>query len=376
MKNFKRIAACFLALTLSVAPITTSVKAGDEITLAAGNSIAAGNAESFQPDAASFPESTVVFPAGSTEVVQQITVDHAGYLYIPWFISGIEGTVQANLYSDAACTAKLGNGAYINAYALSGVISTALPLAGTYYLKFTSSQALTSELQVRLNPYSFNGENRALTENVDTYTYTRDYSKVVYYEITAEEAGRLTIHAVSNNSTGGLNLTLYDAKKKEASGSVYTSINNTGSESNFAVKKGTYYIGIKSGDIYRLRYSLTPVKEKSGASTKKAVEIKKGKKVEGLFLHSDKEGAYDYYKVTLPKTQYLSLTVDTAATEYIKIKIIPADSKFTIWGDTLSYYQTQKETFKSKDKFPKGVYYLQVSKTGGLNSGYYNIKFN
>ncbi|MFW5631609.1 MAG: hypothetical protein ACOCM4_07290 [Acetivibrio ethanolgignens] len=377
--KLKKLTVCLLAAVLSFsafAPAAQAVETTTPITTDSTQGIVPGEAASFTPEASSFTSYTVTLPAGAESVIQEINMEHAGYIYIPMSIAGTEKGITAQLYSDASCTEKTGYSKYLSSGTLEATLSAPITKAGTYYLQFTY-KGTSSDVAVTISPYCYNSETRKINVKEDVYSFSGN-NELLYHEISIPKTGYIKVAADSDNYVGSTYVTLYNSKKEACSNSVYLSNTSKGGVTYFAVKKGTYYIALKgtSSAVSHLNYSFTAVSEKSGTSKKKAVTISQGKTVKGLVQSEDSMEKYDYYKIKLTKKQALSLTITSKSCDQLKFKVIPASSKLTIFGDTVRIYDSDKVSFKSKDKFPAGTYYIQVEKGSKTTSGYYTIKFN
>lgn len=373
----KKLIACLLAAAISFSAFAPTAQATEVTTEAPATtqSITPAEAETLTPNASDYPSYTVTFGAGQKEFIQEITMDHAGYIYIPMSIMGTDKGISVYLYSDAACTAKLGYSSYLSSSSLTATQKAPIPAAGTYYLQFSSYSEMTADVPITLTPYCYNSDTRKIEAKEDVYSYN-DSSNIIYHEIKISKTGYINVTAESANNIGSLYVTLFDSKKKALSNSIYLS-NTNGNETCFAVKKGTYYIGTKCySDAIHLKYTFTSVSEKSGSSKKKAVTIKAGKTVKGLIQATDSTKKYDYYKIKLTKKQKVSLICTAKSCESIKFTVIPASSKLTIWGDSVLIYDNDKKSWTTQDKLPTGTYYIKVEKINPNSSGYYSIKFN
>lgn len=373
--RFKKLTACLLAAVLSFSAFAPAAQAAEtDVSVTAAQGIVPEEATDLIPDESAFASHIVTLPAGQSEVIYEISMSHAGYIYIPASIMGTEKGITFELFSDAACTARVGYSQYLSSSTLSATLKAPIPAAGTYYLRFSTFRGMDSSIDITIRPYCYNSDTRAIAAKKDVYSFSGN-NEIIYHKISIPKNGYITVEGESGNSVGSLNIQLFNSSKKAQSNSIYLS-STIGRKTAFAVKKGTYYIGTKSYDVAHIKYTFTAVTEKSGASKSKAVSIGKGKTVKGLVQYGDKTSKYDYYKVKLTKKQALSLTINTKCSDRLAFKIIPANSHFTIFGDTSRLSGIDKQTIKSKDKFPAGTYYIQVSKSSKETSGYYTIKFN
>ena len=222
------------------------------------------------------------------------------------------------------------------------------------------------------------------------------YNKYYFIKIKPAKTGIITF---KDDFSRGYSIVLCNAKKKIVSvGNNYSSVedflswNSPYKEQtfiNYGVKKGlTYYIRLKGGSTERADYqSSTPyigtVKwtnkaikpAKSGKSKKKAVKLKKGKKVKGLIVAGDKKGKW--YKI---KSKYHQTKIICSAKNCNGA--IVADVMYKSggkWqktrctgvrrsnpsGSVVIYSTTKKNTFYVKvhpEKKDSGVYYLSWRK--------------
>ncbi|MCR5756033.1 MAG: hypothetical protein K6G30_14630 [Acetatifactor sp.] len=374
MKRTKLL-AWLLAIALSFSTMVPSAFAAEVPAQATGDAITPEEASSFLPEASEFTTHVVTLPAGTTSVVKEIHMSHSGYVFVPMSITGTQKSITVEMFSDAACTSKIGYSKSLGSSYLTATLSAPISKEGTYYLRFSTYSAMDNNVDITLRPYCYDSSERKIAAKKTVYSYSGS-NDLIYHKISIAKPGYIKVDATSNNSVASLYVTLCNNKKKPQSEQSYISSSLNTDGLYFAVKKGTYYLATKSSDIVSLKYTFTAVKEKSGAKQDKAVAIKAGSTVKGLIQSSDKTTTYDYYKVSLNSTKKLSLTASTKCNDRISFKVIPANSKLHLFGDTLYLSSTGKETFVSTDKLPKGTYYIQVSKYRSTTSGFYTIKFN
>lgn len=205
------------------------------------------------------------------------------------------------------------------------------------------------------------------------------YSDSTYFKIQVKKTGYLKIQGngyYSDGSVSSMYFKFLNSKKKVLNDSEGCSSYN-GYTSHFAVKKGTYYVAVRGTGAYRLRYSFSAVSEKSGSKQKKAVKIKKGKTIKGLVLYGESNTKCDWYKIVLTKKQKLTFTFGARATGYIRFQIVPASKKVRLYNAS-GYLRDETNTYQTKDKLPKGTYYVKILKgasAGKTDSGLYTIKW-
>lgn len=319
----------------------------------------------------------VVIPAGEKSVIVKINMKYKGALNIEYLVNLKPENMNMILYNDLACTSQVGYSEYIGTSDMAGTAEYKIPSKGEYYLKFEYSYNIgETDANITIKPYGYSGENKTLTNKKVMGTYPSDYSKEVYHKIVISKAGYIKVEAESVGKYGQSlsGVVLCNAKKQKISDSKsYSSYNDyTG---YYAVKKGTYYLSVKDSQPYKIKYTYTAVTDKGGASKAKATTIKKGTTVKALAHMGEKTTKYDWFKITLPKKQKLSLSVSSKADDIIKFKIIPANSKYILFGDSFYLSDSESTTITSKDALNKGTYYIRVNKGDIKGSGYYQIKF-
>ena len=365
-----------LAALFAVLSVFTSVKA-DAAALVPKDVVTITDEE------ATAPVCSVTLPAGTvgtTKTVVTVKVNHGGVLAL-----GGVGTngIEASLYSDAACTRKVVSrtSADLTFFGDNSIETRELiiPKAGTYYLAFTywlSSAATAGDGRANVMAYAYNGDDRTLAAGKWSVAYTGDYNKTVYHKIVMKSAGYIDLTAngfYSNGTASSLSATITNSKKKVISNSIYLYSGN-GYTTRVAVGKGTYYVAVKKGDIYQLCYKSKAIKEKSGKSKKKAVQLKKKKTVNGLMLMGESTKKVDWYKVKLTKKSKLKFQVKNYGEDTISVEVVPASKNFKVYFNTSSISGNTGKTIQSTKKWPKGTYYLKFTKSNKAYSSHYTVK--
>ncbi|BBF42445.1 hypothetical protein lbkm_1127 [Lachnospiraceae bacterium KM106-2] len=299
--------------------------------------------------------------------VVPVTLTKSGYFMFA-ATAGNDISLSYALYADAECNTVIrsgltnGSGVYVG--------------AGTYYLGLSA-----------YGP-SIAGYNAGVaTQFIPAATSLKSGSK----KVIALNSTKDTYVKVKVNNTGSVNVkyaakygsyvSLCNSKKSQISTKPY--LGSTG-ETNFAVKKGTYYLKFKaSADYAIVQYKNTKISEKSGSSKKRAKAIKAGKTVKGVFLPTESTKKADWYKVTLTKKQALKLQLKSScggSGDSFQFQITPAKGlnvRGTFQKNLYSVNQTYttKITSTLSSSLPKGTYYIKVTKNSKKNSGSYSIKF-
>lgn len=375
MKKIKFLSS-FLAFCLCFVLLSLNVKASEVAdTTSIPETIQPVSLVTGEEDTTAFPSYDLTIPASTKSLVVPINVDYKGQLKIHIVGKLVTGGIDINLYSDEACTGKVGYSRYLSSGSLEDDIDADIPVKATYYLKFELSRSAEADSAVTITPYSFSSENKILKNKVWVGSHTYSYDSQISHKVTIDSPGFITVEAVSFTDGYSVYATLCDSKKAELSEQTYLSSSNSYT-TYFAVKKGTYYINAKSSDDYKLRYTFTAVKENSSKTKQKAISIGKGKTLKGLVLSEDSLDKADWYKVKLSKSQILSLGIYAKSCDSIKFEIIPASDNITLFGSTVRIYDNGGDIYATKDKMPAGTYYIKVIKTDKTSSGYYTIKLN
>lgn len=317
--------------------------------------------------------------AGKTQVVQQIKMPYRGLLMIDLSSSGLSSQISFELFSNPGCTSKVGYNAYLSSNNLSSIFKANIPKAGTYYLRASRSNYGASVAgNFKIKPYSYSGYSKTIKNNAWAGTYGVNYNQIIYHKIVITKPGYIRFQAYGEGYQGSknnLHVTLYSNKKKALSDPSYLYRTNNYS-TYYGVKKGTYYIGIKTSGQYRMKYTFASINEKTGSSKSRAVSLRANSTVKGLMIAGESGSQSDWYKLKLTKKQKLSFTFSVKANDSLKVTIVPASSRLHIIGAS-AYQSAGTKTYKTRDSLPAGTYYLQVSKLGNYNttSGHYTLKY-
>ncbi len=199
------------------------------------------------------------------------------------------------------------------------------------------------------------------------------YEGACFYQVKAPSDGIIEVEAGEDANLKALGMdawhsvktTLTDSKCKEIS----SSQTSTKSEKAvYYVKKATYYIKVSADGLFRFRYRFTKVKQPKNTKQTKALNIKKGKTVKGILSAGDGKKNCRWYKIVIPKTRKVSVTVksligsDGSSKTYLYKKGQSKPIASSTWGMRKLIYMGGDEKYLFKTKFPleKGTYYLKV----------------
>ena len=191
-------------------------------------------------------------------------------------------------------------------------------------------------------------------------------STVAYYKVKIKKRGYLKVD-FSYTTMNSHYFKLCNSKKKSLTGS-WNYVGSDGTE-YVGVKKGTYYIAVKSyDDAYGIKAKFTKTVKAVKAKKAKAVNIKKGKVLKAVMVAGEKTAWYKF-KVTKSKAYKFAL----------KGKLFGNGVKITFSGKNYYsssvnlYGDTDSRTFKTT-KLKPGTYYIKVT-TNSKGNGFYSIKW-
>ncbi len=311
----------------------------------------------------------IFVPTTTGELVVPIRIPSKGLLYSLYGDSNNStSTFYVDFYSDAACTSEVSYSSYTG--------FAEFPKEGIYYIKFKtySSIPVTGDsAYIGFDCQFFDGSNTELKNKTWQCSGLIDSTTPIYYKVEVNKTGFIKVDFLSEYSTY---VTLCSSSKKEISDECY--ISSSKPDAAFAVKKGTYYLKVKSNsDLIRVRSSATAVTDASGSSKSKAKALKIGSAKKGLLLPGDKTSKNDWFKFTLTKSTKLNLIVSgNVSSGKIRYELTSAN----IGGSITGYlYQTDDSDTTSlktwtTESLPRGTYYIRVYKDDSKTSGNYSIK--
>lgn len=381
MKQFIS-AVCTFAIVLGVCAVqpSTKVKAAGSFTpvVAEGTNWSSG-----------ITTQTVTLPAAADAYdVTALNISCSGVLYVTSLATSLAATAYVDLYSDAACTYSLGYGMTLFTSSLNttDTATFTIPTAGTYYLKVYHKDMYSAKAPnstVNYQTVMFSGEDKTLKADEAAITYSNDSNRTVYHKIVLKKNSVVAIAgksmSLTSTSVYGLTVDLYDSKKNVLNSSIY--LYDSNDYTNYMVlKKGTYYLGCKESDVYQIAYSAKNTKSsKAGATAKKAGKLKKGKNSFNIMPVGTSDKKAQWYKITLPKSAKLKIVtggIGNNGSSY-KIEVVPASSRVTLLNSSAYIYVNgDAKKYVTKDKMPKGVYYIKVTKSSTDQGLYYYLKVN
>lgn len=246
---------------------------------------------------------------------------------------------------------------------------------GTYTLTYTVSSSITDNVTYTTDIVGYTASPE---ENVDLGTGYIGFHKAgedVYKKVTVTKGGLLEIGAAECSGWGkytmtgdansfymyGQKVTLYNSKKEPITEEASTT--STSYYTNYyAVKAGTYYVKLSSS--YDGYYTFATALKTGGITnnTSKAKAQKLSSKYKATLMPIGGSSKTRWYKVTLKKSKKIKIFYDFYGTGDCAAKITVCNSK----GKKLTYastiYSERSGKLSTQRKYPKGTYYVQVSK--------------
>lgn len=388
MKRMKRL-SLFLALAL----VLTTCFAGFENIYAGTVSGETGiQVASVTAQDANSTEAVKTYVAkmttGSDNVtVIPVTTKKAGTLAIP--LEGIEVgknvTVSLHTASSATDGNRIGSREYLSSSKTEDTLFAKLKKAGTYYVKFETSAYSAGTPQSVAFAAAVYPNGGTLKRGKIFYGASPDNNGVSYYKVTAPGNGYLTVSFPERTADySSFYIKIANSKKKTSYSNFEYLYSSKGYKTTIGVKKGTYYIVVKSSDpAYGMKVSYTGVKESSGTSRSKAKSIAKGGLKKGIVTAAQSESSGDWYKFRITKSQAVKFTFTVKSNGGgknggLKAVFYQAGKSYSaasINCNDSSQKSIQLYTYGNGNKLAPGTYYIKVQKYSAGN-GYYTLKWN
>ena len=209
----------------------------------------------------------------------------------------------------------------------------------------------------------------ASTKTITEGEWLYAHSNADYYKIVVSGEGYLTI--TSKSETAIPYYEILNSKKHVFSDQSFVDGGFDGSETiKVAVSKGTYYIhyfGDEDCDTACVKYTFTPIKQKTNYCKAKVITLKRGKTTK--IYQTPKYGFDRYYKIRLSTAR--KITVYSGS--YVDI----FDSKRNCY-DTDTEFTDDSYIFKhtTEKKLPKGTYYIVSRVQDPGQSAIYKLKWH
>lgn len=318
--------------------------------------------------------------AESTALIVPIKMDYAGVLNLGVAAKATTGAgITGAVYQDANCSQMMGDAFNIDSTSQAYNYKTySISAAGTVYLKVKWLSAVPEQgTDIAVVAEGFSGEETTLGSDYQlVWTYDRSVTK--YHKLVVKSDSVVTLEGYAINSSSArssLSFNVCDKNKKELRSMSFSSSNKYGDY--VALKKGTYFVAVKTDYPYQLRSASIKVKDQGGSSKKKAKTIKKKQTVKGMISLGEGTGKADWYKFKLKKRSKVKLSYAAlcTGTSNLKLQVIPANKKSTLAGDTTIFMKNGSGGLVSRTTIAKGTYYLKITKPNKADNGYYAITY-
>lgn len=323
----------------------------------------------------SYDNTSVLSDSYQYGLIIPMKLTQAGTVRFRFSFPRLEKSMTFNVYTDMDCTNSLYATSYFSVGDTTGEKYVSVSSAGTYYIKLYSSVYSTDNNfanTVTMSVCEYTVSDKTIKSGQTISYYRKNGSDKYYFKYAPAKTGKVK---VTLPYTYGSYLTLTNASKKAVSDQEWVSSGTNSNEFTFAVKKGkTYYFlvtsnGVSGGNLQSISIKETAIKEKSGAKKSKAVNIKSGKKVNGLVAAGENKA--DWYKFKLKKNKKLKIDVTGNVSGTLKVIVYYKGKKNYTYSFTGGSAQIKTLYGKSK----KGTYQIKVVRSNSLSSGTYTLKW-
>lgn len=344
--------------------MTTTIKRWASAVAALCASVALGCILALPAQAA-----TTTYDIAANQIIGQVQTVNLDKGTVALTVKAGSKTSSAGIYSEQSCTlgSRLGSVAASKYQSSTSYVS--IPKKGAYYLQLRNTG--TQAGQAIITTY---GMNTPLNKNAYVYSSTDGSgSYVSYHRVSVSARGSISISLSGvSSSSSSFSIKACNSKKKSLTGG-WRSYFQASNGKYIGVKKGTYYIAVKSNTpVYKVKYTFNKVASKVAASKKKAKTLKSGKKTTGIVAAGE---SANWYKIKNGKKRELKVSCSAktfAGGDYggLRATLYKGSKKIS----TIALNDTYPTgTLRSYSKLPKGTYYLKVSRYD-TGSGYYALK--
>ncbi len=390
-----------LSLTLTLALVFTTVFSGTESIFAGtavsafGGTVTSGGTVKASIEAQDVNKvtdsTTVKYTAKMTTgtdniVIIPVTTTKGGTICVPLTGMEVGMGVSVSLHSTAAATSgdTIGYDEFLYSSTAKDTLYAKVSKAGTYYLKFETAAYSAGVPQSVDFSVLFYPNGGTVTKGKTFYGASPENDQVSYYKVTVPGNGYLTVSFPERlEDYASYSIKLTNSKKNSLFPSFEYISSSDGYKTQIGVKKGTYYVAVKSyEDAYGIKISFTSVTENSGTTKSKAKSITKGSTKKGIITVTQNDSSGDWYKFKITKTQYVKFNVTTLSSGGggfggLTFAIYQAGRSYPFFTESLSGNNSvsiQPYTYGSGTKLKPGTYYIKVSKYS-YGNGYYKIKW-
>ena len=234
---------------------------------------------------------------------------------------------------------------------------------------------------------NFNKKKTITISGSEDYVHTQKYTWIKYkapnngyITVTAQNKEEKLKDGASGDNTGQAYATgewrLFYSKNKTplSGGFVYNTAGNTSADYTmvYGVRKNTtYYLQVQAQGAVSVKCKFIKVSKSSADKKAKASLLAKGKLAKGILSAGDSTA--DWYKINVPKKQYLHFYYSGKANGQIQLTFSGAylntAKRYVVQGSEEEGYAYTIE------RVQPGNYYVKVERADSLSSGFYTLKW-
>ncbi|MDE6957013.1 MAG: hypothetical protein K2O96_02805, partial [Lachnospiraceae bacterium] len=273
-------------------------------------------------------------------------------------------SVSFGIYKDANMTQRVDLDLYLSDSSIKTRVIK-IPKAGKYYMgAYAAANPEADVHAIATSALFVSGGDRTITNNKQIAVGQKD-KQINYFKFKATATGYVTCYA----SDKYIKVALCNSSKKALSG--YT---NAGYNPTYGVVKGKWYYfkvysRYNSEGSYTFKVKHGKIAEKSGRTKAKASTLGRNSTRKATITAGS--GQADWYKLKLTSKRTFKLYFNGRTNDRLKIEIYQGKKKYT-----RTFYNTHKSlTLSFSGSWPKGTYYIKVSRGNSKSSGWYSLKW-
>ncbi len=319
---------------------------------------------------------TITFPEGEKTYTEELKLSQGALIVNVADKQDTKySTVTISVYSDAEKKTKVGFMSRYNGDKDATQKTIEIPNDGTYTIVYELSRRTDPQaISFDVTYYEVLNKEQVLKQDESVFGYLSSNLKETLYKVTIEETGYISIGIESENAYANAYMSLLDSKKKEIEQQEFVNVTKKDTM-YYGVKKGTYYIKVKSSmGIHSISYSFHKVKDNGATKKAKATVLNVGGKANtGIILADSKETTADWFKFTLKESTKVAIKISGNTNNTIRFEI-ESDSVNFFWNNLKITNNTKENTGTLSNALPKGTYYIKVYKGKSGSSGNYSIQ--
>lgn len=328
-------------------------------------------------------ETITLGAAADAKAITSVSMEHAGILQLTARVVSTTSNIQIELFSDESCTMAVGSSMNLSASMTEDTAVYSIRTVGTYYVRasyttYDSQTGLGNDISLCAACYT--GEDNKLKAGNTRLSYTADRDLIIYHQITVSDAGIITLkgkgYYLTTLKPSSISVTLYDSSKKPVSSQCQLYSANK-YQNQYAVSKGTYYIGVCEYNPYTLRYTFQSVKETAFGSSDKNAPALSGSTITGVLANGAPADGQKWYKIKIKKETRVTITLSGTGNNksyysaglYAEKNGKPREAA----AKTANNNKKPVSLVKNK-KLAAGTYYIAVGKGSDLSGSGFKIQ--